>query len=139
MSTAGAARVHPAVALSVSVPDNLRPVALAIGLTLISGLGDAYGFVHAAQVWREERLVGAAMARSALGFGCGLAMQWLAIRFLQQAGIRVVELQMMLQFALTIIGIALLSRSFFGWDLPDQAVAVGVLCGIGWLVARVGG
>ncbi|MEZ4456176.1 MAG: hypothetical protein R2882_06455 [Gemmatimonadales bacterium] len=137
-SAAGAFRMVPA-APAVVVPDSLRPVVVAVLLTMISGFGDAYGFVHAAQVWSQDRLVPAAAVRSALGFGLGLALQWFAVRFLQQAGVRSVELQMMMQFALTIVGIAILSRSFFGWNMPDQAVAVGVLCGIAWLVARTSG
>ncbi|MGE0440342.1 MAG: hypothetical protein AB7L66_03785 [Gemmatimonadales bacterium] len=131
--------MNPAVVPAAVGSDSLRPVVVAVLLTLISGVGDAYGFVYAAQVWSQDRLVPAAAVRSALGFGFGLAMQWFAVRFLQLAGVRAVELQVMLQFALTIVGIALLSRSFFGWNMPDQAVAVGVLCGIGWLVARTSG
>jgi len=39
-------------------------------------------------------------------------------------------------FAATIIGIAAMSGHFLRWPLADQALAVALLLGIGWLMVR---
>lgn len=112
------------------------PVAAALLLTLLSGIGDAYGFVHAARIWRDDLVHWPALGRSALGFGGGMAMQWMALRYLHRLGVTVAELQTMLWFTVTMIGIAVLSRSALQWAPGDRLVALGVLCGLGWLIAR---
>jgi hypothetical protein len=114
-------------------------VLLIIGLTTLSALGDALGFVHAANIWREGQLVWKELAKSAFGFGFGITMYWIVIRFLQQVGVVSAEIQTILWFGVTIIGVALISRKFFAWQTIDQAIAVLVYVGIGWLLLRTGG
>ncbi len=47
-------------------------IVLLIALTLISGLADAQGFVHASNVWLNGKLVWLEVIKSTLGFGIGL-------------------------------------------------------------------
>jgi hypothetical protein len=112
---------------------------LIIVLTLLSGLGDAYGFAHAALVWQQGRLVGGELARSAAGFAAGIGLYWLALRNMTAVGIVAPEVQTIAWFGVTLIGVAVLSGRFLAWPALDRAVAVAVLAGIGWLLVRTGG
>lgn len=116
----------------------LVPAIAAIALTVLSGIGDAYGFVHASRIWRGDDLNWVALGRSALGFGFGISMQWIALRYLHRLGVTIAEVQTMVWFAVTMVGIAVLSRSFLEWALSERVVALGILCGLGWLIARTG-
>lgn len=119
------------------MPGALRIVLLA-GLTLASGLGDAHGFVHASRMWVEGRLVWSEFARSAVGFGIGIGSYWIAVRDLARAGVLTPEVQTLLWFGVTIVGVAAVSGRFFAWRALDQAVAAFVLAGLGWLLVRNG-
>ena len=110
-----------------------------IVLTLLSGVGDAFGFTHAARVWQGGRLVWAEVARSAAGFAVGIGLYWLVLKYMIAAGIVSPEIQTIAWFGVTLIGVAVLSGKFLGWALLDQFVAVLVLAGIGWLLVRTGG
>jgi hypothetical protein len=48
------------------------------------------------------------------------------------------EIQTLLWFGITIIGVAVLRGRFFSWPSGDQVVAVGVMAGLAWLLARPG-
>lgn len=122
---------------SVAIP--VLPAVAALCLTVLSGVGDAYGFVHASRIWQSDELRWTALGRSALGFGFGMSMQWIALRYLHRLGVTVAEVQTMVWFAVTMIGIAVLSRSFLQWALTERVVALGILCGLAWLIGRTGG
>ena len=109
-----------------------------VGLTVLSGLGDSQGFLHAARIWRDDQLVCLELAKSAAGFGVGIGMYWISIRFLQQSGVLSAETQSLLWFGVTTAGIAVFSGTYFRWATVDQSVAVLVLAGIGWLLFRTG-
>jgi hypothetical protein len=111
-------------------------IALIACFTLLSGLGDALGFIHAGRVWQEGRFVWSEAAQSAAGFQFGVAMYWVALHFLAARGVIAVEMQTIFWFGATLIGIAILSREFLRWPASDQAVAFAVLAGIGWLLVR---
>ena len=121
------------------IPDPVK-YTLAVALfTLISAIADSYGFLHAAKVWDGGRLELSELGRSMLGFAVGISMYWLLLRYLQQLGVVVPELQTLFWFGATMIGVALGSGAFFGWALREQIVAVGVIAGIGWLLVKTGG
>jgi len=114
-------------------------VALLIALTLISGLADAQGFIHASNVWLNGKLIWAEVIKSALGFGSGIVAYWICIRFLQ--GFRIIspEIQTVGWFTTTIIGVAMFSGKFLHWQIVDQMVGMAVLLGVVWLLARSAG
>jgi hypothetical protein len=112
---------------------------LLIVLTLISGVADAQGFVHAANIWQSGKLVLPEVMKSALGFGIGILMYWICIRFLQDFRIFSPEIQTLAWFTATIIGVALFSGKFLHWDTINQIVGVLVLCGVAFLLFRTGG
>ena len=112
---------------------------LILGITILSGVADSQGFLHAAKIWRDGKLVPEELIKSALGFTVGIILYWLAIRFLQQVGVFSAETQTILWFGITLMGVAVLSGRFFRWPAIDQIVAVLVLAGIGWLLLRTGG
>jgi hypothetical protein len=106
-------------------------------LTTLSGICDAAGFLHAARIWDKDSSINwAELWISAAGFAAGVSLYWMAIKYLQIAGVTSPELQTTCWFGITIIGVAVFSNQFIKWDLLDQLVAVVVLCGIGWLVMR---
>ncbi len=113
-------------------------IMLVILFTLLSGVGDSQGFLHSAKLWVNGRAVWPEVARSSLGYGFGILMYWLALRFLAQVGNVPVEVQTLGWFVVTIVGVALLSGSFLRWQTVDRAVGVVLLAGVGWLLVRTG-
>jgi uncharacterized membrane protein len=112
---------------------------LILVITLISGLADAQGFVHAANIWQSGKLIWPEVLKSALGFGLGIVAYWICIRFLQDFRIVSPEIQTLGWFTATIIGVALFSGKFLQWHHVDQIVGIAVLCGVAWLMFRTGG
>ena len=111
-------------------------VLLIIVLTLLSGFGDALGFIYAGRVWQSNEFHAIEALKSALSFQVGVAAYWFALRFLEARGVVAVEVQTLLWFGATLIGVAILSRQFMRWPALDQTIAVAVLLGIGWLLHR---
>lgn len=107
--------------------------------TLACGAADALGFVHAARVWQGGSFHGREALLSAACFQFGVAMYWVALRTLSAWGVVSTEAQTLVWFAATIIGVAILSGQFLRWQALDQSVAIAVLVGIAWLLARTGG
>jgi hypothetical protein len=114
----------------------MESILLIAFFTLLSGLGDAQGFVHANRVWNGGEFQWLTALKSAAGFQFGVVMYWFALRHLTQHGVESVEIQTLFWFAATIVGVALLGGSFLRWPMPDQLVATAVLAGIGWLLFR---
>ena len=118
------------------MPPGLRLWVLVVGFTVASGIFDALAFSYAAGMWRDGRLVGSAAAKASSSFVCGIALYFGAVRYLSEAGIVLAEIQTLLWFGVTIIGVAVLHGRFFQWQLLEQIVAVNVLLGLGWLISR---
>jgi len=55
------------------------------------------------------------------------------------AGIAAPEMQTLIWFSVTILGVAIISKNFFRWQTIDQIVGVVVLAGVAWLMIRTGG
>jgi hypothetical protein len=104
---------------------------------LISGIGDAQGFFHATNIWQDGRLVRSELAKSALGFTVGIVMYWVSVRYLNEFRIISAEIQTLIWFGLTLIGVAILNGKFWHLKVTDQLVAFLVLIGIGWLLFRL--
>lgn len=113
-------------------------IAMIAAFTILSGLGDAEGFIHASKVWQDGRFVWSEALKCIVGFQFGMLMYWLALWKLSSHGVVAVEIQTLFWFAATIIGVALLSGRVLRWPAIDKAVAVCVLTGIGWLLCRGG-
>jgi hypothetical protein len=109
------------------------------GITLISGIGDSQGFIHAAKMWQNGKIVWDEFSKSALGFVVGIGTYWLAVKYLDEFGVFATETQTLIWFGVTIIGVALISRKFFAWEMIDQVVAIFVFLGVSWLLFRTGG
>ncbi len=114
-------------------------ISLMIVFTLLSGVGDALGFIHAGRVWKGDQFLWSEALKSFLGFSAGGFMYWMALRYLTGFGIASAEIQTLFWFGVTLVGIALLSGQFVRWHSVDQVIAVAVLAGIGWLLIRAGG
>lgn len=121
------------------MPEQFKLGFLIISLTLVSGFSDSLGFVYASNIWQGGKLVWKELLKSGLGFGLGTTTYWVAVRYLSGSGMVSSELQSVLWFGTTMVGIALLSGRFLQWRALDQMVAVLVLIGIGWLMSRTGG
>ena len=111
-------------------------IVLIVLFTLLSGLGDAQGFVHAGKVWNQGHFDWIEALKSAAGFQFGVFMYWLAVRQLAFQGVVAPEVQTLFWFVATMVGIGALSGHFVRWPVVDQCAAVCVLLGIGWLMVR---
>jgi hypothetical protein len=118
--------------------DQLKSLALIIAITLVSGIADAQGFVHASKIWQNGKLIWDQLGKSALGFSTGIASYWLSLRYMRELGVATPEVQTLTWFAVTLIGVALINGKLFKWPLLDQAVALAVLVGVGFLLVRRG-
>jgi hypothetical protein len=115
-----------------------RNAVIVLGLILLSGFGDSLGFVYAARIWRDDTLSWVDLGKSALGWFSGIALYVVSLRFMARAGVTSAEIQTMIWFAMTIIGVVIFSGRFFHWPHLDQVVAVLVIVGLGWLVMQTG-
>jgi hypothetical protein len=109
-----------------------------IGITLVSGVGDSQGFIHAAKMWRSGDLILSELGKSALGFSVGIGSYWIAAKYLTEFGVLAPETQTLIWFGATMVGTAFISGKFLQWQTIDQVVAVVVLLGIAWLLFRAG-
>lgn len=121
------------------VSSQITMTVFALALTVLSGLGDSQGFIHAAKVWQGDRVIWGEVALSALGFGAGILIYWIAIKFFNQLGVVSPELQTLTWFAITIVGVAVFSGKFVQFRLFDQLIALAVLAGLVWLLVRNSG
>lgn len=111
---------------------------LILGLILLSGIGDSQFFLHASTMWSHGKVVTPEIIKSAIGGVIGIAAYWATVKFLEDFGIVSPEIQTILWFSITIIGVALVSGKFHHWQVIDQVVAFIVILGIGWLLVRTG-
>jgi hypothetical protein len=113
-------------------------VVVAVGLTVSSGLCDAFGFVHASRVWKHGHfaLHNAVVALSL--FLLGALTYIFVIKYLDRLGVTSTEIQTLGWFATTVVGIAVIERSIFGWTLTDKAMLILAAFSVGWLVVRQG-
>jgi hypothetical protein len=107
-------------------------------LIVLSGFADSLGFVYASKIWQQDALSWPDLGKSALGFVTGIALYVISLRFMARLGITSAEIQTTVWFAMTIIGVVIVSGRFFTWPRLEQGVAVMVLVGLGWLLARTG-
>jgi hypothetical protein len=114
-----------------------RPLAglLVLVLTILSGVMDARGFVYAARAWPEGRLDPRLALASMVAFFAGLSLYIVAVRFMQAFGLQGVALQSALWFVVTAIGVAAMDGSVLNWSRAQQIVAIGIVAGLGWLIA----
>jgi hypothetical protein len=119
--------------------EQAKAVALILAMTLLSGMADARGFVHASRIWQEGGARWDEVGKSAFAFVIGIAIYMRSLKDMKQIGIVSPEIQTVVWFSVTIAGVALASGRAFRWPLIDQAVAVLVLAGVGWLMFRSAG
>lgn len=116
--------------------EKIKLLSLIVSITLISGIADSQGFIHADRMWQNGKIVWAEFSKSALGFIVGISTYWLAVKYLKEFGVFSPETQTLIWFGITIIGVAFISRKFFVWQTTDQVVSVVVFLGICWLLFR---
>jgi hypothetical protein len=111
---------------------------IALALVVLSGFADSLGFVYAAKVWQKDVFSWLDLVKSMLGWWGGITLYVISLRFMARMGVTSAEIQTIVWFAMTIIGVVIFSGKFFIWPRLDQAVAILVLVGLGWLLARSG-
>jgi hypothetical protein len=105
-------------------------------LLALSGLADSYGFFYASKIWQNGVLSWPALGKSALGWIVGISLYIVSLRPMAIVGVTSAEVQTTVWFAMTIIGVVILSGRFFHWTKLDQAIGVTVVLALGWLLAR---
>ena len=111
---------------------------LVLVITVVSGIADGQGFVFAARIWHEGRIVPGALARAIAGFAIGISLYIVGLRYQTELGIRAPEVQTVSWFAVTLLSVAIVSGRFAAWRTVDQLVGVAVLVGVAWLLVRTG-
>jgi hypothetical protein len=121
------------------ISEQVKLLIIIIVISVLSGLADSQGFIHASKIWANNKLVWNEVGKSALGFAIGITLYWIVLKYMNAAGIVAPEIQTLIWFSITILGVAVISRSFFRWQTIDQLVGVAVLAGVAWLMVRTGG
>jgi hypothetical protein len=115
---------------------NFGIILLVIALSIASGLLDAQGFLNAAQIWREGNPSWRRILFSALGFGGGISIHFVTLKYLDRMGVQSAEVQSLVWFGITLVGVAIVSREFLAWNLREQIVGAAVLLGLAWLMVH---
>lgn len=118
------------------VAERLPIVIIVVGISILAGVSDSQGFVHAARIWQGGKVVLHELGKSALGFGVGMGGYWLSLKYLQVLGVLAPETQTLIGFGVTMLGVALASGRCLRWQPLDQVVGVVVLLGLIWLLCR---
>lgn len=114
----------------------LRLPVMIAAFTIAAGVLDSLAFTYSATMWQSGKLVWSQASKAAVTFALGIMMYWGAIRYLDEAGVVLPEIQTLIWFTVTIIGVTLLGGRFIHWPVLDQVVAVNVLVSLGWLITR---
>lgn len=107
-----------------------------VALCVVSGLADSQGFVYAAQIWRDNEVAWAALGRSSVGFAVGIASYLVSIRFMNRIGLATADLQYLVWFLITLIGVGAASGSVRRWTAADFVVGIVVVAGLCWLTVK---
>ena len=103
---------------------------------IAAGVLDSLAFSYSASIWQGGKLVWSQLSRAAVAFALGITMYWGAIRYLGEAGVVHPEIQTLLWFTVTIVGVTVIGGRFIHWPITDQLIATNVLVSLGWLITR---
>ena len=109
---------------------------LILVLLALSGFADSLGFFYASKIWQNGALSWSDLAKSSFGWAVGISLYIFSLRPLSTAGVTSAEVQTVVWFAMTIVGVVILSGRFLQWNRLDQVVAVVVVMALGWLLVR---
>ena len=75
-------------------------------------------------------------AKAAVAFALGIAMYWGAVRYLSEVGVVLPEIQTLIWFSVTIVGVTVMGGRFIHWPWADQLAGLCALVSLGWLIVR---
>ncbi len=119
--------------------DQVVNIAIIIILTILSGLGDANGFSHAANMWNKGGIVISEFTKTIISFTFGIAMYLISIKYLQRVGIVTPEMQTIGWMVVTIIGVAIIGGKFTHWQTSNQILSIAIIFGLCILILRTNG
>lgn len=119
--------------------DALKNLSIIIVLTLLSGIGDANGFSHAANMWNKGRIVFPEFVQSILGFSFGIGTYMISVKYFQRFGVVSPEMQTIGWIVVTTIGVAIIGGKFPHWQIFDQILSIAIIVGLCILVLRTNG
>lgn len=119
--------------------DKVINVIVIIVLTILSGLGDANGFTHAAKMWNKEGIVIPEFIKAIIGFTFGIGTFMVSIRYFQKFGIVTPEMQTIGWIVVTTIGVAVIGGRFARWQTLDQILSVAIIIGLCIVILRTNG
>ena len=108
-------------------------------LTVLSGLMDAKGFVHASRVWPGGSFDPRTAALSLAFFVGGISLYIVAVRFMQTLGIGSAAIQTAVWFFATVVALAIFDGSFAHWTRVQQATGALLAAGLAWLMVTTEG
>ena len=63
----------------------IKMMVLIIGLTLLSGIADSHGFVHAAKIWEGQKVIWSEVTKSTIGFASGILLYYYNAKFVMMS------------------------------------------------------
>ncbi len=111
---------------------------IAIGASVVSGMLDSVGFVYATKAFKDGKVMLNELAFSVGSFAIGLAVYYLSAKFFSETGGNSPMIQSLIWYISTVVGISVLSGEFWQWPLPQKAVSLIVVAGLGWLLSQRG-
>lgn len=102
---------------------------------VVSGLGDARGLVYASRIWNEG-FAPNELLRSAAWFALGIGSYWAALYWADRVSVVSTQVQVLIWFAVTIVGVAVMTGEMREWDYVDRSAAVVVVLVLAFLIVR---
>jgi hypothetical protein len=112
-------------------------LSIAIVITLIAAAIEAHGYNYGFQAFKDGTINPNLAVLSFILYSLGIIVDYIGLHVMSKSTIYIPEILSTIFMVGTIVGIALLSGQFFTWKTADQAVAIAVVVGIGWLTYRV--
>jgi hypothetical protein len=105
---------------------NVVAIFLLVAALTASGFGDARGFVHASRIW-SGGFAPVEIARSAGWFAVGVGSYWTALYGADRVGIVSPQVQVLLWFVVTVVGVAAITGELREWNDTDKVLAVALV------------
>jgi hypothetical protein len=109
---------------------------LVFALIVLSACADSMGFIHAAKIWENDAVSWINVGWSISAWSVGVVLYLVSLRYLTRLGVTSAEIHTIVWFAMTIVGVIVISGKFFSWPRLEQGVATVLLMGLGWLLVR---
>jgi hypothetical protein len=115
---------------------NAVHIALGIFCLLVASLADARAVAHATQSWHSDQIQIGHVIKVFAYYLVSIVPFLYSIRFFGYAVTVSPSIQVLIWFLSTVVFIAILDKSFFGWGIVNQIIGLALVIGMATLVYR---